>query len=88
MKTRTPRTDDIVRVVEVKGIEYISIPNLAALYDVSSNTIRDLIVSLQQTHEVRVLILGERSLRVNFADFRRALLDSVCISNSITKNAI
>ena len=88
MKTRAPRTDDIVRVVEVKGIEYISIPNLAKLYDVSTNTIRDLIATLQQTHEVRVLSLGERTTRVNFADFRRALLDSVFVSNSITKNAI
>ena len=85
MKIRKPTEDDVVRVVEIKGIEYISVGNLAKLYDMSYNKMVEVISGLQLSHEVRVLSLGERLTRVNFADFRRALLDCATMSTQLAK---
>ena len=85
MKTRRPMADDVVRVIEVKGIEYISVANLAKMYDMSYNKMVEVITGLQMSHEVRVLILGERLTRVNFADFRRALMDCATVSTQLAK---
>lgn len=86
MTIRKPKVDEVVRVVEIRGIEYISIANLAKMYDMSYNKMVEVIASLQQTHEVRVLSLGERLTRVNFADFRRALLDRATLSTQLVKS--
>ena len=85
MTVRKPRVDEVVRVVEIKGYEYISIGNLAKMYDMSYNKMAEVITALQQTHDVRVLSLGERLTRINFADFRRALLDCATLSTQLTK---
>ena len=86
MKIRKPMEDDVVRVVEIKGIEYISIANLAKMYDMSYNKMVEVIAGLQLSHEVRVLSLGERLTRVNFADFRRALMDCAKVTTQLAKS--
>ena len=85
MKTREARETDVVRPVELKGCEYVSIGTLAKLYDVSYKMMVDIISRLQLTHEVRVLILGGRSLRVNLAEFRRALMDCATVTTQIAE---
>lgn len=85
MKTREARETDIVRPVELKGCEYVSIGTLAKLYDVSYNKMVELISRLQLTHEVRVLSLGERLTRVNLCEFRRALMDCATVTTQIAE---
>ena len=85
MKTREAKDTDVVRPVELKGCEYVSIGTLAKLYDVSYNKMVELISRVQLTHEVRVLIMGERMTRVNLYEFRRALMDCATVTTQIAE---
>ncbi len=85
MMSRPPFRDEVVRTVEIKGYEYVSIGTLAKMYDMSYNKMVEVISRLQLSHEVRVLELGPRVTRVNLAEFRCALMDCVTVSTQLAK---
>lgn len=66
-----------VRVVDVKGYEFAKVGTIARWLDVSADVVRDLLLRLGATHEIRVLPLSERLNLINVSDFYRALLDCV-----------
>ena len=85
MTAKAARGDELMRVVELKGYEYASIGTLAKNYELSYRGMVELIGRLQETHEVRVLSLGERLTRVNLCEFRRALMDCATVTTQIAE---
>lgn len=83
---RTVNPDGLtIRVVKIGGIDYAPVSELAQAFRVSRETIVEWVVLFQQSHEVKVFRAGERSLRINVADFYTALRDVFCVSNRIAK---
>ena len=74
-----------IRVVKIGGIDYAPPGELAEAFRVSKGTILDWVALFQQSHEVKVFRAGEKTLRINVADFYTALRDVFCMSNSIAK---
>ena len=83
MTAKAARGDELMRVVELKGYEYVSIRTLARNYEVSYNKMVEIIGWLQETHEVRVLEIGGGVRRVNLADFRRALMERAVVKTTL-----
>ena len=74
-----------IRVVKIGGIDYAPPGELAEAFRVSKATILDWVALFQQSHEVKVFRAGEKTLRINVADFYTALRDVFCISNSVAR---
>ena len=74
-----------VQLVKLSGVEWAKVSTLAKTFGIGGDFMRETIVRLQQTHEVRVLQLGEKTQVVNVADFYRALFDCVPVVNQLAK---
>ena len=86
MKIKTVNKEGYtVQVVDFSGTEWAKVQTLAKAFNVSSEEMRKKIIALQQTHEVKVLFWGERSLLVHVADFHRALMDCVPVSTQLAR---
>ena len=74
-----------VQLVKLSGVEWAKVSTLAKTFGIGGDFMRDVIVRLQQSHEVRVLQLGDKTQVVNVADFYRALFDCVPMTNQLVK---
>lgn len=74
-----------VQLVKLSGVEWSKVGTLAKVFGLSTEVMREKIIQLQQTHEVKVLMWGERAQLVNVADFYRALMDCVPVVTQLAK---
>lgn len=74
-----------VEVWRLTGQEWAALSTLAQQYDVSKSYVAELLARLQRTHEVRVLEIAPRVIRINVLDFRRALLETCSVQPGICK---
>ncbi|MBR5887749.1 MAG: hypothetical protein IKZ07_06015 [Akkermansia sp.] len=80
--------DETVVLVDLKGFEYCKLTTLARTLDVSVSQMKQLVADFCETHEIRILELGERSQLVNVRDFRRALMDRVNVRCGLRKETV
>lgn len=86
MKIQTVKNDGYtVQLVHLSGIEWAKVGVLAKTFGLSTEFMRDKIIQLQQSHEVRVLLMGDKTQLVNLADFYRALFDCVPVTTQLAK---
>lgn len=74
-----------LQVVELRGCEFCQVRTLARTFDMSADSMRELIHRLSESHLIRVLQVGERTALVNVADFHRALVECVPVRNGVAK---
>lgn len=80
-----PMDTDELLIVRLSGKEWVRPADLAPVYGVCKRRIIELCDLIAETHQMRVRNLGDRSIVINLADFRRGLISVAPVRQGYTE---